>query len=596
MSPKSNLKVVASNDEPPVLSAGQVAAADVSALLRARNPLLWVSTREETRVEVSLIEAAASAGYKILFWDVADGITDMSGKEPGKTKFPEQPYLFAYRDKTARGNEIQDPGDMLDVIREYAKRDPEKLKDERDEDKKAKRIVWVVRDLPVWLENQPGASVMRRLRNLSKSLPKAPRPSAQAIILLTTATKVPTDIAGHASVVDWPLPDRAEITRIIDGAINSLPEYEADKETGKPDLTKPLRSIAVTPESRDLSIDAAVGLTQEEAQSCFAKSIVQSRKIDPLLVMTEKKRVISKSGLGLEWHDPIKGGLDAVGGLDELKKWVGIRRTAYSPAAREYGLPAPKGAVLVGVWGCGKSLMAKTIATDWQVPLLRLDLGKLKAKYVGDSEENIRAAFKVVETIDRCVLWIDEIEKAMAGASSGASDGGVSADALGVVLNWMQERKSNAFVIATANSIENLPPELLRKGRFDEIFFVGLPNDAERASVFKAALRANNRGDVKFDIPAIVAKTVDFTGAEIAELVPTALYTAFEDNAREITTDDVLEAAEDVNPISKTRATEIKKLQEWGDANARPATGKPKHKRGQVVESEGREVDLDPLD
>jgi ATP-dependent 26S proteasome regulatory subunit len=561
------------------LSRGQVTASEVSALLRARNPLLWVSTREEARVESSLVEAAASAGYKTLFWDVAAGVADIAGRQPMQKRLPGKPLEI--NGKT--GDALKDAGDALEAIRWYA--------DRKDEDQE--RIVWVFRDIPIWLDGQVGATVIRQVRNLSKFLPSVPRSAAQAIILLTTSSKVPADLTGHATVIDWPLPDRSEVTKFFDSAINSLPEFETDKATGKLDTSKPMRALAWTPESRDLSIDAAVGLTQEEAQSCFAKSIVVSRKMDPALVMSEKKRVISKSGLGLEWHDPIKGGLDAVGGLDSLKQWLAVRRTAYSPAARAYGLPAPKGAVLVGVWGCGKSLMAKTVATDWQCPLIRLDLGKLKAKYVGDSEANIRAVFKVIETIDRCVLWIDEIEKAMAGASSGAADGGVSSDALGVVLNWMQERTSNAFVIATANSVENLPPELLRKGRFDEIFFVGLPNDEEREGVFKAALRANGRGDIALDFPAIVAKTATFSGAEIAELVPTALYAAFADGAREITTNDILEAAEDVNPISKTRATEIKALYAWGEANARPATGTAKHKRGVAVANEGVQLDLD---
>lgn len=548
MSPKAVKKIIEETK-----SKGQVAAADVAALLRARNPTLWIATREEARVERFLVEAAAAAAYKVYFWDVAAGVTDISGKEPKKG-------TRAVEFEGKIGSKLTDPGEALAAIRWCADRTTDQ-----------ERIVWVMRDLPIWFEGQPGATPLRALRNLSKSLPSVPRPAAQAVIILTTSPKVPADLAGHATVVDWPLPDRSEITQVIDAAINSLPEFETDKTTGEPDRTKPLRAAATTPESRELSIDAAVGLTADEASSCFSKSLVQTRTIDPILVMTEKKRVISRERV-LEWHDPIKGGLDAVGGLDGLKDWLAVRRTAYSPEAREYGLPAPKGAVLVGISGCGKSLTAKAVATAWQVPLLRLDLGALKAKYVGDSEENIRKAFKVIETIDRCVVWIDEIEKAMAGASSGASDGGVSSDALGVVLNWMQERKSNAFVIATANSVENLPPELLRKGRFDEIFFVGLPNATEREGVIKASLRANGRGDVKLNLKKIVDATDTFTGAEIAELVPTSLYVAYADNAREIETADILAAAKLVNPLSKTKGKMIGELTEWGKLNAKQAT------------------------
>ena len=314
----------------------------------------------------------------------------------------------------------------------------------------------------------------------------------------------------------------------------------------------------------------------------------RTRTINAGLVSNEKKRVIARERV-LEWHDPIKGGLDAVGGLDNLKDWLKARKSAYSPAAREYGLPAPKGAVLVGISGCGKSLTAKAVATAWEIPLLRLDLGALKAKYVGDSEGNIRKAFKVIEAIGRCVVWIDEIEKAMAGSTSGASDGGVSADALSVVLNWMQERSSEAFVIATANDVEALPPELFRKGRFDEVFYVGLPNAVERKGVLLAALRANGREKVKINFGAVVEKTDRFTGAEIAELVPTALYAAFDDGAREIRTEDLIVAAKAVVPLSKSRADMIQKMENWGEANARPATSAAKL---EIVSSGGRQLDL----
>lgn len=573
MSPK---KTPAAEAPKGPLSKGQTAAADVAALLRARNSLLWIGTREEARVEGFIVEAAAAAGYKVLCWDIHAGIRDIVGREPKQKNNPKR-ALEVGKDSKPCG-EIKDPVEALDAIQWFADRrdTDENGNEEKDEDKKPQRIVWIMRDLPIWLDGMPGATPLRALRNLSKALPGVPRPSAQAVIILTTSTTVPADLSGHATVVDWPLPDRSEIAKVIDAAISNLPDA--------------IREKATTPETRELAIDAAVGLTAEEAASCFAKSLVLSKTIDPVIVMGEKKRVISREKV-LTWHDPIPGGLDAVGGLDGLKSWLAVRKTAYSKDAREYGLPAPKGAVLVGITGCGKSLTAKAVATAWQVPLLRLDLGALKAKYVGDSESNIRKAFKVVETIDHCVLWIDEIEKAMAGSSSGASDGGVSADALGVVLNWMQERTCNAFVIATANDVEALPPELFRKGRFDEIFYVGLPNTEERHGVLKASLIKSGRGDAPIDFDAVVDAANGFTGAEIAELVPTALYVAYEDNAREITTEDLINAAEEVNPVSKTKAAMITKLDAWGKANARSATSQAKAKRTEI--EAGRVLDLE---
>jgi SpoVK/Ycf46/Vps4 family AAA+-type ATPase len=353
------------------------------------------------------------------------------------------------------------------------------------------------------------------------------------------------------------MPDRAEIAAILDAAIDGLPDD--------------LRESAAPNGQRDAAIDAAVGLSGEEAQACYARSLVQLRRIDPAMVASEKKRVVSRERV-LEWYDPIKGGLDAVGGLANLKGWLNVRRSAYSPAARAYGLPAPKGAMLVGVPGCGKSLTAKAIATAWSVPLLKVDLGALKSKFVGDSEANLRKVFKLIEAIGRCVVWFDEIEKALQGATSGSADGGVSSDALGAVLNWMQERQGEAFVIATANDVSALPPELLRKGRFDEVWFVDLPTTTERGAVLSAALRDHGRGDVAVNAAKVAKATEGFTGSEIAAIVPDALFCAFNDGAREINTQDLIDAAATVVPLSKTASEKIAKLRDWASGRARPAS------------------------
>lgn len=504
---------------------GQDVAADVSALLRARNPLLWIVTREEARVERYLIEAAISAGYLPRTWDVAQGVADAAGS-------------------SSQGIGSQDPGDMLNTIRQRAQRGGE-------------RAVWIMRDLPPWLVGPLGLNVQRQLRNLARMLPGTPREAAQAIIVLTPSAEVPPELAGHASVIEWPIPDRAEVAAILDAAIAALPDE--------------LRDTAAPNGTRDAAIDAAIGLSGEEAAACYARSLVQLRKIDPATVAREKKRVIARERV-LEWFDPLPGGLNAVGGLDNLKTWLVARAKAYSKQARAYGLPAPRGALLVGVPGCGKSLTAKAIATAWGVPLLRLDLGALKSKFVGESEANLRKAFKVIEAIGRCVVWVDEIEKALAGATQGAADGGVSSDALGSILSWMQERQGESFVIATANDVSSLPPELLRKGRFDEVWFVDLPTAEERIGVLKAALAAHGRADMAgVQVGVIAEATADFTGAEIAALVPDALFAAFADEAREITTKDLLEAARTVVPLAKTAAEKITALRNWAKGRARPA-------------------------
>lgn len=509
---------------------GQEVAADVAALLRARNPLIWIVTREEARVEQHLVEAAAAAGYVPRTWDVAQGVADMAGVVQS----------------SIQGLDV---GDTLRTIKDRATKS----------NVGADRGLWIMRDLPVWITGFPGAAPLRQLRNLSRILPGTPRDQAQAIVVLSPSAEVPPELAGHATVIEWPMPDRAEIATILDAAIESA---VSDKLTAE----------QIAPNGiRDAAIDAAVGLSGEEAASCYAKSLVQLRRIDPAAVAKEKKRVIAREKV-LEWFDPLPGGLDAVGGLDNLKAWLVSRSAAYSPKAREYGLPSPKGALLVGIPGCGKSLTAKAIATAWGVPLLKVDLGALKSKFVGESEGNLRKAFRVIEVIGRCVVWFDEIEKSLQGATSDSADGGVSSDALGAILSWMQERQGEAFVIATANNVESLPPELLRKGRFDEVWWVDLPTVTERAAILDATLRNHKRSIPAADLVKVARACDGYTGSEIAALVPDAMFKAFADGSRDISSEDLIEAAETVVPLSKTASSKIEKLRKWAEGRARPAT------------------------
>lgn len=512
----------------------QEIATDITALLRARNPLLWIVTREEARVESHLFEAAVAAQYLPRTWDIAQGFCDMKGDLDLAV---------------SNGDPMNDPGDAMNIISNQTKKD------------KGQRGVWIMRDLPVWLSGPAGAALLRRLRNLARSLPSVERNKAQAIIVISPSRDIPAELSNHATVVEWSLPDRAEIGAILDAAVDNLPDDV--KKNAAPNGT------------RAAAIDAAIGLSGEEAAACFARSLVQLRKIDPTLIAKEKKRVVARERV-LEWYDPIPGGLDAVGGLENLKAWLVSRSSAYSPKARAYGLPAPKGALIVGVPGCGKSLIAKAIATPLNCPLLRLDLGALKSKFVGESEQNLRKAFEVIAAIGRCVVWLDEIEKALQGATSGSADGGVSSDALGAILSWMQERQGEAFVIATANDVSSLPPELLRKGRFDELWFVDLPTSTERIEIVSAALRSHGRKSdpegSTVDVAEVAAVTEGFTGAEIAAIIPDALFTAFADGEREIETKDVVAAAATVTPLATTAKDKIERLREWGKQRARAAS------------------------
>jgi hypothetical protein len=501
--------------KPAEATRGAKVAQDVQNLLRARNALLWVVTREEVRAERAVAGAAVAAGYDVRYWDCATGVTDGD-----------------YDDVDA---DAKDPAKALEML----------------DDAKA-RQVWVLRDMHSWLRDP---TVLRKVRTLARELAATPRASARAMVILTPSNEVPPELMGSAVVVDWPLPDRAEIASILAGVVRTLPD-----NVEKPDAA-----------TTDAAVDAAVGLSADEAASCYAKSLVTSRKICPAVVASEKKRVVAREKV-LEWYDPDPRGLEAVGGLDNLKSWLATRRQAFSQRARAFGLPVPKGVLLVGVPGCGKSLTAKAVSSAYGMPLLRMDVGALRSKWVGESEGNLRKALATAEAVAPCILWLDEVEKALAGATQGAADGGVSADALGTILSWMQEKTAPVFIVATANDVRSLPPEVLRKGRFDEVFWVDLPTRAERVEVLAAALRGAGRDAAAVDVDAVVDETVDFTGAEIAALVPEALFAAFADGERQITTEDLTTAAGSVVPLAKTAADRIAALREWAKTRARPAS------------------------
>lgn len=505
---------------------------DFSALLRARNPVILIVSPEEVRLDRTIAEVAASNTSEVRVWDCVSGVTDITGK--------------------AIDPALQDPAAVLNFIRNSQQ-----------------RMVWILHDLVSWLKDM---TVCRAVRNLARTLPSFPRSEARTLVLISPTADLPPELQDHVVTIKWSLPSREEHARIFDSMISGLP----------PEVAKP------SPEIREAAIEAAIGLTAEAAKACIAKSLVtQDRKIVPAVIAAEKKRVVS--GKGLEWFEPDPRGLDAVAGLEIAKPWLMQRRLAFSERARAFGLPAPKGVFLVGVAGCGKSLLAKSIASAFEAPLLRMDPGGMQSKWVGESQQNVRANLNIADTIGKCVLWVDEIEKALAGAIGGAADGGVSADFLGTFLTWMQERKSNVFVIATANDVSKLPPELLRKGRFDELFFVDLPTLVERKSILAVTLKERKRDPGSVDLHAVAVACKDFTGAEIAALVPTALFRAFVDNERAITTADLLDAAKDTVPLAATAADKIKALREWAKGRARPASLPEVESSGVVG---GRDLDL----
>lgn len=492
---------------------------ELSALLRARNSCIAVVSPEELRVSATLAEVAKANTMQFRVWDCDSGVTDGARE-------------------VSPGQDARDISSVLRFIRDSSE-----------------RAMWVLKDTGAFLKDP---FVARALRNLAQTLPRSERMSARVIVLLSSPgadSELPSSLADSTVKVEWELPDRAEIGAIFDAAVRGLPEEDR----------------APNVELRELAVEAAVGLSAETVKTTFAKSLVtQKRRIVPAIVAAEKKRVVS--GKGIEWFDPDARGLSAVGGLDHLKAWLGARQGAFTERARAFGLPSPKGLFLVGVPGCGKSLLAKATATAFACPLLRADFGGAQSKWVGESQENIRRVFKLAETIGKCVLWIDEIEKALAGATSGAADGGVSADALGAFLSWMQERKGQVFVIATANDVSKLPPELLRKGRFDEMFFVDLPSKSEAQEILRVSLRKFGRDPATIDVATVAAACDGFTGSEIDAIIPDGLFAAFADGERALTTSDLVTAAKSVTPLSRTATEKIAGLREWAKGKARPAS------------------------
>jgi ATP-dependent 26S proteasome regulatory subunit len=380
------------------------------------------------------------------------------------------------------------------------------------------------------------------------------------VIIVSPVLKIPVELEKDVTVLDVPLPDFAELLALLKNIVAVV------KKSGRV-------SIHLEPADVEALVRAALGLTSSEAENAFARAIAIDDRLDAddiQLVLEEKRQVIRKSGL-LEYY-PTEHGLGGIGGLEDLKGWLDRRAAAFTEEARQFGLPEPKGLLLLGVQGCGKSLTAKAIASQWRLPLLRLDMGKIFGSLIGSSEENVRRAIRMAEGVAPVVLWIDEIEKGLSGVkSSGDTDGGTGARVFGALLTWMQEKTAPVFVVATANSIEHLPPELLRKGRFDEIFFIDLPSHRERAEIFDIHLRRRRRDPARFDLARLAADARGFSGAEIEQAIISALYQAF-DERTELAQLHIERALAETRPLSTTMAEEVSRLRTWAQSRARPAS------------------------
>lgn len=408
--------------------------------------------------------------------------------------------------------------------------------------------VWLLEDFQPFLKDEHHP-ILRWVREIAR-IPLQPR---KIVILSTPLEGLPLDLRKEVPTLELDLPGVDHLRVVLEDAADAL---------------------KVRASADDALLEAARGLTVMEARLAFGKAAAKLGKLDQSavqLVMQEKERIIKQSGV-LEYY-PTEARMNDVGGLEQLKEWLDRRGRAFGAGAREFGLDAPKGVLLLGVQGCGKSLLAKAVAATWQFPLLRFDMGKVFGGIVGQSEGNMRTALQVAQALAPCVLWIDEIEKGLAGmGSSDQTDGGTTARVVGTLLTWMQEKREPVFVVATANRIDMLPPELLRKGRFDEIFFVDLPTRSVREEILSIHLRKKKRSPSAYNLSMLAERTVGFSGAELEEAVREGLFDAFAEG-RELATQHLERAVEKTFPLSRTMRDQIENLRQWAKVRARLATG-----------------------
>jgi len=383
-------------------------------------------------------------------------------------------------------------------------------------------------------------TVSRKIRNLSRLLKTQPK----TIIISASETTIPDEIRELITILEFKLPDINEIRQELNRLLNLL-----DQKLAADDLNSLVQSCQ--------------GLSLERIRRVLSKIIATNQIIDKStisLILNEKQQIINQTQL-LEFCSS-DSSLDDIGGLANLKQWLNQRTSSFSEQALSYGLAAPRGLLLVGVQGTGKSLTAKAIANDWQLPLLRLDFGRLFGGIVGESESRVREMIRVAEALAPCVLWIEEIDKYFTQTESNG-DSGTTNRVLGTFITWLSEKNSQVFIVATANNFENLPLELVRKGRFDEIFFVGLPTEEEREKIFQVLLARIRPLRLKeFDAVLLAQKSASFSGAEIFQAITEGMQFAFNEN-RDFTTTDILKGVSDIIPLAQIENKKIQTLQEW---------------------------------
>lgn len=495
----------------------------ISRMLAACYPVFYMQSHEYERTK-GRIRGVAVHGLKgethVYQWNIVEGLS---------------------RDTKNGAIAIENNEDYLEVLRYIA----EKM---RQAEEGGPKQIFILEDFSDYLEDERVRFYIRRFSEEAKY-------SNTHIIILSAVYKIPQELEKVITYIPIPLPNETDLGKTLDEVLRGKPEV----------IPQGLKAQIV---------EASKGMTVMEADLAYSLAYVQSQMNTeaPRIVSAEKEQIIRKSRV-LEFF-PKSGSMKDVGGMDNLKLWLSKRRKAFEAKAREWGLPEPKGLLLLGVPGCGKSLTAKVIASSWDLPLLRLDIGRVFEGIVGSSEDNIRQALATTEAVAPCVLWIDEIEKGLSGTvSSGATDGGTTSRIFSTILTWMQEKSSPVFVVATANDISQLPPELLRKGRFDEIFFVDLPVKEERKNIFSIHLSKKGQDISKFPVEELVRLSEGFNGAEIEESIKEAMFSAYMENPQspQLGARHLIDAVKSVVPLSSTMKEQIDFLRRWADVRAKNA-------------------------
>ena len=498
---------------------------DIKDMLKANYPLLYLATSEYGRALQKLRRIAYEMDYAFYSWDNVDGLQSHVKNQSNRLE------------KVEKHKAHQETKGYQELL-EYIKRD--------SEGGSSKKEIYVVEDFHKYFKDDKVIVYLRKLTNILKSYDKH-------LVLMSPFLKLPDELEKYVTILNVPLPDRDDLkTRLatISGSENI-----------NPDLEKYL-------------IDSALGMTDMEADLAFrlAKEKVGLNSKDASrIIANEKEQIIKKSGI-LDYYQVNEDLEKSVGGLNNLKTWLKQRSKAFERKAKNFGLKEPKGILLLGVPGCGKSLTAKCVATEWKQPLLRLDIGKVFQAEVGSSENNIRMAIATAEAVAPCVLWIDEIEKGLS-VGGGEKDGGTNSRVFSTILTWMQEKTKPVFVVATANNISDLPPELLRKGRFDEIFFVDLPAKDERSNIFQIHLAKYGQQNIT-DYAALAEKSKYFNGAEIEETVKEAMFLSYIEDPEntQISIRHLEKAIDQIVPLAQTMKKKIDGLREWASTRARPAS------------------------